>query len=88
MRGKQSVTGKAGKTNGLDCLTSSSHPIDPLTEIPALTNCDQRHATENAPVIAPVVEITPHHPVVDDYAPFTEAETEAEHADKAKGASS
>jgi hypothetical protein len=39
-------------------------------------------------VIAPVVEITPHHPVVDDYAPFTEAETEAEHADKAKGASS
>ena len=59
-----------------------------LTEIPALTNCDQRHANETAPLIAPAFDITPHHPVVDDYAPFTEAETEAKHADKAKRASS
>ena len=82
------VNGNGKENNGLGSLTLASNPIEPHTEIPVLTNYDERRATENAPLIAPADDITPHHPVVDDYAPFTEAETEAKHADKAKGASS
>jgi hypothetical protein len=59
------VNGNGKENNGLDCLTLPSNPIDALTQIPALTNYDERRATENAPLIAPAIDITPHHSVVD-----------------------
>jgi hypothetical protein len=58
------VNGKGKENNGLGSLTLASNPIEPHTEIPVLTNSDERRGTENArrfvnsPLIAPAIDIT------------------------------